>query len=111
MKLSLLLCAKAISIIIQCKKTLDEARFKPTNFTRKRKMPFDLVLRFMLENAKMSTQTALNRFMRKMTKDSIEGEIKISQQAFSEARNKFDHSPFEKMFRAGKGSASVLLEF
>ena len=100
MKLSLLLCAKAISIIIQCKKTLDEARFKPTNFTRKRKMPFDLVLRFMLENAKMSTQTALNRFMRKMTKDSIEGEIKISQQAFSEARNKFDHSPFEKMFRA-----------
>ena len=100
MNLSLQQTAVLIAAIIYSASTLVEARFKPSSFTRKRKMPFETVLRFMLENAKLSTQTALNRFMRKLGKESIEGEITISQQAFSEARNKFDHSPFEKMFRA-----------
>ena len=100
MNLSMQQIAVLIAAIIHSASTLVEARFKPTSFTRNRKMPFETVLRFMLENAKLSTQTALNRFMRKIGRESIEVEKTISQQAFSEARNKFDHSPFEKMFRA-----------
>ena len=40
---------------------------------------------------KTSTQAALNKFLRK-------DDITMSQQALSKARNKFDHTPFWKLF-------------
>ena len=79
--------------ILRAKATLDESRFKPEYFTRNRKMPFEKLLKFMLSMNKTSTQNALNRFFEK------EG-ITMSQQALSKARNKFDHTPFLKLYNA-----------
>ena len=76
--------------ILRAKATLDESRFKPEYFTRNRKMPFEKLLKFMLSKNKTSTQNALNKFFEK------EG-ITMSQQALSQARNKFDHTPFLKL--------------
>lgn len=86
----------AISIsasILRAKATLDESRFKPEYFTRNRKMPFEKILKFMFSMNKTSTQNALNKFFEK------EG-ITMSQQALSKARNKFDHTPFLKLYNA-----------
>lgn len=79
--------------ILRAKATLDESRFKPEYFTRNRKMPFEKLLKFMLSMNKTSTQNALNKFFEK------EG-ITMSQQALSQARNKFDHTPFLKLYNA-----------
>lgn len=79
--------------ILRAKATLDESRFKPEYFTRNRKMPFEKLLKFMLSMNKTSTQNALNKFFEK------EG-ITMSQQALSKARNKFDHTPFLKLYNA-----------
>lgn len=81
--------------ILTAIQTLAEARFKPEYFTRKRTMPFFMLLEFMLINYKESTQAALEKYFKFKGKDDVH----MSQQAFSEARNKFDHSPFEKSFR------------
>ena len=42
--------------------TLDEARTKPNYFTRKRKLPFDVLLQFLISNHKSSQQNSLNDF-------------------------------------------------
>lgn len=77
--------------IIESEATKEDARKKTQYFTRNRKMNFSQALCFMLGLAKTSTQSALNRFF----KDSG---IHMSQQAFSKLRDKFDHSPFTKLF-------------
>ncbi|MDR2528022.1 MAG: hypothetical protein LBD04_03250, partial [Synergistaceae bacterium] len=76
--------------------TLEAARLKSTFFTRNRKMSFPQILLFILKGINTSTQSALNRFFRI---DPADGSS-INQQALSKARSHFDHSPFEKMFRA-----------
>ena len=87
-----LLMSIAISqTILNDFETLNESRFKPEYFTRSRKMPFNKLLHFLLSMYKTSTQAALNCFLRK-------DDITMSQQALSKARNKFDHSPFWKLF-------------
>jgi hypothetical protein len=75
--------------------TLEQARKKPTYFTRTRKMNFQKAVYFLLNMLNESTQVALNRFF----KNIGEEETHMSQQAFSKTRSHFDHSPFEKMFR------------
>ena len=77
--------------ILEDYETFDESRFRPEYFTRSRKMPFCKLLRFLLSMYKTSTQATLNKFLRK-------DDIFMSQQALSKARNKFDHSPFWKLF-------------
>ncbi len=84
--------------ILRAKNTLAESRFKPEYFTRKRKMPFEKLLRFMLSMYKTSSQNALNKFFEN------EG-ITMSQQALSKARSKFDHSPFQKLYEAVRNAA------
>jgi hypothetical protein len=74
---------------------LEAARFKPTFFTRERKMTFSEIVLFILSGFKTNTQTALSRFFH----DYIEKGNVMSQQAFSKARSHFDHSPFEFFFR------------
>ena len=91
--LSFLLAISITSSILKAKSTLENSRYKPEYFTRKRKMPFEKLLKFMLSMNKTSSQNALNKFFEK------EG-ITMSQQALSKARNKFDHSPFQKIFNA-----------
>ena len=77
--------------IIYADSTLEESRFRPEYFTRNRLMPFYKLLRFLLSMYKTSSQTALNQFFEKE-------EVTMSQQALSKARNKFDHSPFVKLY-------------
>jgi hypothetical protein len=76
--------------------TMAEARLEPRFFTRNRKMSFQEIIMFILGGIHSSTQSALNRFLGKyLIPENI-----MSQQALSKARSHFDHSPFEKMFRA-----------
>ena len=79
--------------IIYADSTLEESRFRPEYFTRNRLMPFYKLLRFLLSMYKTSSQAALNQFFEKE-------EVTMSQQALSKARNKFDHSPFVKLYTA-----------
>jgi len=80
--------------IIIAPETLTGARLRKGAFTRKRSMPFADALRFMLSMCTTTIQTRLNAFFRR----TKWGEP-ISQQAFSQLRANFDHSPFEKMVR------------
>ena len=76
--------------------TMEEARLEPRFFTRNRKMSFQEIVMFILGGIHSSTQSALNRFFRKY----LDAENIMNQQALSKDRSHFDHSPFEKMFRA-----------
>jgi len=82
-----------LKCIIDAREALEEARFSERFFTRDRKMPFTEILKFFFDMRKTSLQTRLNNYFK--------GDIQnvISEQAFSKARNNFDHSPFEKMVR------------
>ena len=84
--------AVAISAsIMKAVSTLNESRLKPQYFTRKRKLPFYALLKFLLSMHKTSTQSALGKFLERKG-------ITMSQQALSKARSKFDHTPFLKLF-------------
>jgi hypothetical protein len=82
--------------ITSSQETLEESRFEPKFFTRKRKMSFQEIVMFILGGIHTSTQSALNRFFTK----HLDAEKVMSQQALSKARNHFNHTPFEKMFRS-----------
>lgn len=87
---------RIIKAIIKDPKTLAEAKKALGVFTRKPNFTFKDALKFMLDMNKTSLQTRLDDFYIK-TKN---GERPVSQQYFSRLRDLFDHSPFEKMFRA-----------
>ncbi len=81
--------------VAESEETKDRARLKPTYFTRNRIMSFVTVVYFLLNPAKECIQTRLNRFFKMLGK----GATRMSQQALSAARSRFDHSPFEEMAR------------
>ena len=91
--LSLAIAVAISASIMRAVSTLVESRFKPQYFTRKRKMPFHDLLKYLLSMHRTSTQSALNNFFERKG-------ITMSQQALSMARSKFDHSPFLKLFTA-----------
>jgi len=76
-------------------KTLDRARTDPAYFTRERSMPFRDLILFLLNPAKECLQIRLNNFFKLIGKR----ELRMTQQALSKARSRFDHSPFEEMTR------------
>lgn len=78
--------------VVNAPETLEESRTKPTYFTRKRKMSFVELLKFLLSLFKGSAQAALDNFF------TVEEGKHMSQQALSKARNHFDHTPFTKLF-------------
>jgi len=78
--------------LIESASTMEESRKKATFFTRAGKMGFTVLMYFMINTFSESCQTALNKFFKGT-------ETHVSQQAFSKARNKFDHTPFLKLFR------------
>ena len=79
--LSFLFVTGFVSSVLKVKSTLINSRFRPEYFTRKRKMPFEKLLKFMLSMYRTSSQNALNKFFEKE-------DITMSQQALSKARNK-----------------------
>lgn len=90
---------KAVHIqkkISEQKETVRDARTSEKYFTRNRKMSFQELLLYQLNMPKCATQTGLNRFWHAIRKKGKP----MSQQAFSKARDHYDHSPFEKIFRA-----------
>lgn len=91
--LTLMLSIGLTATILKAKSTLEESRFEKVYFTRNRKMPFEKLLKFLLSMYRTSSQNALNKFFENKG-------ITMSQQALSKARNKFDHSPFQKIFTA-----------
>ena len=62
----------------------NRAKRRASDFTRERKMPFAHMVCFMLNMLKQSTQTGLDHFFELIG----ENELHMSQQAFSEARQK-----------------------
>ena len=89
--LSLAIAVAFSASIVRAASTLEESRFKPQYFTRKRILPFEDLLRYLLSMHKTSSQSALNKFLERRG-------MTMSQQALSKARSKFDHSPFLKLF-------------
>ena len=63
---------------------LESCRRNENDFTRNRKMPFPELILFMLNLVRTSSQIALNRFFQ----DIKGSEVHMSQQSFSEARQK-----------------------
>lgn len=93
--MKLLEFANIIAAIFSSLCTLEEARTSPKYFTRRRKMPFDKLLQYLLCGCKGAAQAVLNEFFQR-TGDTIH----MTQQALSKARSHFDHSPFMKAFYA-----------
>ena len=74
---------------------LDSAKSRPQDFTRRRKMPFNKLVLFMLNMIKSSTQACLDRFF-----DLIGVEdVHMTQQSFSEARQKIRWEAFQHLFK------------
>jgi hypothetical protein len=63
------------------------------DFTRNRKMSFTELMYFMLNMAKASSQNALERFFPQLKKENL----RMSQQAFSAARQKVKWEAFQEM--------------
>ena len=82
--------------IAESEETKNDSRTEPKYFTRNRGMPFNDLLYFLLNPSKASIQVRLNNYFKAIGKKGLS----ITQQALSEARSHFDHSPFEKMARA-----------
>jgi len=80
--------------IINSPETKERARKEAKYFTRNRGMSFTENVIFVVNKGNASIQTELNRFFTNHKKE----EKSISEQAFSEARQKYDESPFVKLF-------------
>ena len=80
--------------MISSNKFKEAARKQNTDFTRKRGMPFEEVIPFMLTSFKCSTQSALRHFFNLLGKFNS-----IKQQSFSEARQKIKVSAFIELFK------------
>jgi hypothetical protein len=71
----------------------NRSKKRAEDFTRERKMPFKKLVYFMLSMIKESTQNALERYFEKAGEETW-----MSQQAFSEARQKIKWEAFREMF-------------
>jgi hypothetical protein len=74
---------------------LDQARKKTQYFTRNRKMPFKRLIAFILNMIKSSIQTCLDTFFENIGQE----DVCITQQSFSEARDKIKWEAFRELFR------------
>ena len=79
---------------INSKDILDDARKKPEDYARTRKLP--LLMLFMLNMIKSNIQVCLDRFF-EMTGQEY---VNMTQQAFSEARKKIKWQAFRHLFNS-----------
>lgn len=87
------------TVIDRTQKNIDDETYKnrnkkhPEDFTRERKMPFKNLIYFMLTSIKCSSQNALERYFEK-----VEPSEYMTQQSFSEARQKINYTAFSDLF-------------
>jgi hypothetical protein len=93
MRTKLGLYTKKTTTIVYDKEFRDVFKENPEDFTRNRKMSFPKLILFMLTRRKGSTQNALEDFFNKTGDD-----VYMTQQAFSEARNKVKVLAFTCLF-------------
>jgi len=86
--------AKKLREKIFSQEFLNSARKRKQYFTRKRKMPFPILVIFMLNMIRSSIQTCLNSFF----KDIGLTDVHMTQQSFSEARQKIRWQAFRELF-------------
>lgn len=107
---NVLLIHEAISMIrevVNSPETLEQSRYSPRFFTRLRKLPFTLVIYIMLCLSKHKIQAQLEDYFKddfirngydEQTTLSEYMQNVASQQAYSNARAKFNHLPFKLAF-------------
>lgn len=78
---------KIFTDVTGSKEFLQRHRKAERNFTRQRKLPFDVVLKLLLRKSVKSLQLVLNEWCRNLDKS-------ISASALSQARQKFAHTAF-----------------
>jgi len=81
--------------MINSEEYLKKSRKQDTDFTRKRKMPFTKLIAFMLNMIKSSIQTCLDKFFENLS----DFETHMTQQSFSEARQKIKWEAFQDLFK------------
>ena len=74
---------------------LNSARKKPQYFTRESKMPFVLLIAFMLDSIKSTIQLCLDSFFENIGRPDVH----MAQQSFSDARDKIYWKAFRSLFR------------
>jgi len=82
--------------MVNSQEFLNSARQRSQDFTRNRKMPFALLVMFMLNMIKSTIQNSLNSFLGKTSNLDIH----MKQQSFSEAREKIKWQAFRELFMA-----------
>lgn len=82
--------------IINSVEFLRSARKSFRDFTRKRKMPFNQLMLFMINMVKSSIQTCLDRYYERNGQEDMH----MTQQSFSEAREKIKWEAFQLLFSA-----------
>jgi hypothetical protein len=95
-RLGLLSAAERCDGKVRSKEFRDSARKRPQDFTRNRKMTFEEMVYFMLNMIRSSTQTCLDRFFGQ--RPGMET-AHMTQQSFSEARQKLRWEAFRELFR------------
>ena len=94
-RITLAAAAETSEMKINGQEFLNTARKRPQDFTRNRKMPFGLLVLFMLNMVKSSIQTCLDRFFEQIGQEDIH----MAQQSFSEAMEKIKWEAFPELFR------------
>jgi hypothetical protein len=84
---------RQVKNIIECPLYRKSFKEDPEDFTRKRIMTFPMMIQFILTRRKGSTQNELENFFDKLGEDTY-----MTQQAFSNARNKIKSSAFSHLF-------------
>ncbi len=94
-----LICQKCANLvdflrkIIFSRQFLLQSRFKDTDFTRNRSLPFPSLILFLCNFLKSSYQPELNKFF-KILSGSVVSEKVVSKAAFCKARKKIKHEAF-----------------
>jgi hypothetical protein len=85
---------------IRSKEFLESARKRPQDFTRNRKMPFAILVFFMINLIKASIQNCLDKFFESIGQEGVH----VSEQSFSEARQKIRWEAFRELFETTVGA-------
>mgnify|MGYP000107874097 CR=1 FL=1 len=92
-------CAKAIEFIkqiITCPEFIARHRFNPKDFTRQRKLPFHVLVVFLVNLVKGSYQDELDKFFKTLCRFDVAKRV-VSKAAFAKARMKLKFEAFVEL--------------